>query len=86
MHSYYAPYAGMIQIRLMGRGNTRLSARRFGLPLSWSSIFQPKQIVNSFLSRECSIFTIKMICDGLGITLVEFFSTPEFDTLEQEIQ
>ena len=30
--------------------------------------------------------TIKMICDGLDITLGEFFSTPEFDALEQEIE
>ena len=28
----------------------------------------------------------KMLCDGLGITLGEFFSTPEFDALEQEIR
>jgi hypothetical protein len=30
--------------------------------------------------------TIKMICDGLGIALGEFFNTPEFDALEQEIK
>ena len=28
----------------------------------------------------------KLLCDGLGITLGEFFSTPEFDALEQELQ
>ena len=32
------------------------------------------------------ISTIKKLCDGLDITLGEFFSTPEFDLLEQEIQ
>ncbi len=36
--------------------------------------------------REVSISTIKKLCDGLGITLGEFFSTPEFDQLEQEIK
>ncbi len=36
--------------------------------------------------RDISIRTIKKFCDGLEITLGEFFSTPEFDTLEQEIQ
>ena len=36
--------------------------------------------------RDVSIVTIKKFCDGLGITLGEFFSTPEFDALEQEIQ
>ena len=35
--------------------------------------------------RDASIITIKKLCDGLGLTLGEFFSTPEFDTLEQEI-
>ena len=37
-------------------------------------------------SRNPGIVTIKMICDGFGITLAEFFSTPEFDALEQEIK
>lgn len=36
--------------------------------------------------RDVSITTIKKLCDGLGITLGEFFSAPQFDALEQEIQ
>lgn len=36
--------------------------------------------------RDISIVTIKKLCDGLEITLGEFFSTPEFDALEQEIR
>lgn len=36
--------------------------------------------------RDISIVTIKKLCDGLEITLGTFFSTPEFDGLEQEIQ
>ncbi len=36
--------------------------------------------------RDISIVTIKKFCDGLEITLGEFFSTSEFDALEQEIQ
>ena len=36
--------------------------------------------------RDISILTIKKFCDGLEITLGEFFSTPEFDALEQEIK
>ena len=36
--------------------------------------------------RDLSIITIKKLCDGLDMTLGEFFSTPEFDLLEQEIQ
>lgn len=37
-------------------------------------------------SKNPGIITIKKICDGVGITLGEFFSTPEFDALEQEIR
>ncbi len=36
--------------------------------------------------RDISINTIKKFCDGLDITLGEFFSTADFDNLEQEIQ
>ena len=37
-------------------------------------------------SRNPKLITIKMICDGLDITLGEFFSTEEFDRLEPEIR
>lgn len=36
--------------------------------------------------RDISIVTIKKFCDGLEITLGEFFSTSEFDNLEQELK
>lgn len=36
--------------------------------------------------RDVSIVTIKMLCDGLDMTLEEFFSGTEFADLEQEIQ
>ena len=45
--------------------------------------------VYSFLDstrNEVYISTIKKLCDGLEITLGQFFSTPEFDNLEQEIK
>lgn len=35
--------------------------------------------------RDVSIVTIKKFCDGLDVTLGEFFSTEGFDSLEQEI-
>lgn len=44
-----------------------------------------KNIING-RSKNPGIVTIKKICDGLDITLSEFFSTPEFDNLEQEIK
>jgi len=37
-------------------------------------------------SQNPGVVTIKKICDGLEITLSEFFSTPVFDGLEQEIK
>lgn len=37
-------------------------------------------------SKNPGITNIKKICDGLEITIGEFFSTPEFDALEQEMQ
>lgn len=36
--------------------------------------------------RDVSIVTIKKLCDGLGITLGEFFAAPIFNDLEQEIK
>ncbi len=36
--------------------------------------------------RDVSIVTIKILCDGLDMSLEEFFSGPEFAALEQEIQ
>ena len=36
--------------------------------------------------KSTGVVTIKKLCDGLEITLGEFFSTPEFDALEQEIR
>ena len=37
-------------------------------------------------SQNPGAITLKKLCDGLEITLGEFFSTPEFDALEQEIE
>ena len=42
----------------------------------------PQATIKSILSAV----TIKKLCDGFEITLGEFFSTPEFDALEQEIK
>lgn len=36
--------------------------------------------------RNVSITTIKILCDGLDITLGQFFGTDLFDDLEQEIE
>ena len=48
----------------------------------------PQATIKSILNGESKnpgTVTIKKLCDGLEITLGEFFSTAEFDQLEQEI-
>ncbi len=37
-------------------------------------------------SQNPGIVTIKMLCDGLDISLTEFFDSEEFRNLEQEIK
>ena len=37
-------------------------------------------------NNSATISTIKKICDGLDITIVEFFQHPLFDKLEQELK
>lgn len=44
-----------------------------------------KSILNGE-SKNPGIVTIKKICDGLEISIVEFFNTEAFCRLEQEIQ
>ena len=49
----------------------------------------PQSTIKSILNGEsCNpgAVTIKKLCDGFEITLGEFFSTAEFDKLEQEIK
>ena len=36
--------------------------------------------------RDVSIVTIKKFCDGLDISIKEFFNSEEFENLEQEIR
>ena len=44
-----------------------------------------KSILNGE-SKNPGIVTIKKICDGLDITLIDFFNTEEYFLLEQEIK
>ena len=37
-------------------------------------------------SRNPGVVSLKKLCDGLEITLREFFDSPLFDNLEQEIR
>lgn len=36
--------------------------------------------------KDVSAITVKKLCDGLGISISEFFNDPIFEHLEQEIQ
>ena len=56
--------------------------------LAMESAVSPSSIKNILYGKSLNpgIVTIKMLCDGLGITLIEFFDTEEFRSLEQEIQ
>ena len=55
--------------------------------LAMESAVPPSSIKNILYgkSQNPGIVTIKMLCDGFGITLIEFFDTEEFRKLEQEI-
>ncbi len=49
----------------------------------------PPMTVYSMLnskSKNPGIVNIKKLCDGFGVTLGQFFNTPEFDGLEQEMK
>lgn len=55
-------------------------ATRSGItPSSVYSMLDPRR-------KEVSVNLVKKLCDGLDMTLGEFFSVPMFDELEQEIQ
>ena len=55
-------------------------ANRSGVtPSSVYSMLDPRR-------KEVSVNLVKKLCDGLDMTLGEFFSAPVFDKLEQEIQ
>lgn len=56
--------------------------------LAYISAVSPSSLKSILYGRSNNpqIRTIKKICDGFNITIGEFFSTPEFDALEQEIK
>ncbi len=56
--------------------------------LAMESAVAPSSIKNILYgkSQNPGVVTIKMLCDGFGISIVEFFNTDEFKSLEQEIK
>lgn len=55
--------------------------------LALESGVPPSTIKNVLYGKSMNpgIVTIKMLCDGLGITLCEFFSSEEFENLDEEL-
>ena len=56
--------------------------------LATESAVPPSTIKNILYGKSTNpgIVTIKMLCDGMGISLYDFFDTDVFRTLEQEIK
>lgn len=54
--------------------------------LAQISAVPPSTVKNIFYgkSQNPGIVTIKLLCDGMGITITEFFDTPAFRELEVE--
>ena len=73
--------AARFQELMKERGiKTNELANRSGItPSSVYSMLDPRR-------KEVSVNLVKKLCDGLDITLGEFFAAPVFDDLEQEIQ
>lgn len=65
-------------------GERRMSIHK----LAMESAVPPSSIKNILYGKSVNpgIVTLKMLCDGFGITLIEFFDTEEFKNLDQEIQ
>lgn len=54
--------------------------------LAMISAVPPSTVKNIFYgkSKNPGIVTLKLLCDGMGISISEFFDTDTFRTMEQE--
>ena len=79
MNTYTAVRDRLLQLC----GQKNMSLHR----LATESAVPPSTVKNILYGKSTNpgIVTIKMLCDGLGISLVDFFDTPTFRSLEQEI-
>ena len=80
MNTYVATKNRLLQ--LLGERNMSIHK------LAMESAVPPSSIKNILYgkSRNPGVVTIKMLCDGLGISLIDFFNTEEFANLEQELK
>ncbi len=65
-------------------GDKKMSIHKLAI----ESAVPPSSIKNILYGKSVNpgIVTLKMLCDGFGITLIEFFDTEKFRELEQEIK
>ena len=65
-------------------GQRKMSIHKLAL----ESAVAPSSVKNILYgkSKNPGIVTLKMLCDGFGITLLDFFDTEEFKNLDQEIK
>lgn len=56
--------------------------------LAMDSGVPPSTVKNILYGKSVNpgIVTIKLLCDGMGITLIDFFNTKEFAELESELK
>jgi len=56
--------------------------------LATSSGVTPSTVYSMMLSsrKDISVLTVKKLCDGLDISIPDFFNDPLFEGLEQEIK
>ena len=80
MNTYTAVRDRLLQLL----GEHKMSIHRLAL----ESAVAPSSIKNIIYgkSQNPGIVTIKMLCDGFGITISDFFATEEFKRLDQEIK
>ncbi len=80
MNTYIAVRNRILQIL----GEKKMSIHKLAI----ESGVSPSSIKNILYgkSQNPGIVTLKMLCDGFDISITEFFDTPEFAALEQELQ
>lgn len=66
-------------LRDRGMRTNELAVRSGVTPSSVYSMLDPHR-------KEVSVNLVKKLCDGLDISLGEFFAAPVFDALEQEMK
>lgn len=65
--------------RRAGISYNELAVRSGVTPSTVYSMMDPRR-------RDVSLVTVKILCDGLGVTLEAFFSGEAFQGLEQELK